>query len=350
MTGQLRIDLEVGPQHDGVDRVQLCLSITNTLPNDIDFSPNDNQKIVIQFGEPPLLGDFTKASECIDPQDFAFDIQTLTSTIDQSAIITTQSDSQDFEMAFKFNKRVEIEPDQSLSIGCIQNFDINCFCDSLYAIVDCSGIQHSEFFNGNIIISGEGSCPTLEFPPPDVVKENIDIFCEENRDNEISIGWHELADVKRYEVRINEGEWQDAGTNRSYSFSGVNTDGINEIDIRGITGCDPMPIGQIFCSATEPESKPLVYIPNAFSPNGDGIHDKLKITPQPGIIIKEMRIYERFGGLIYKSNITDNQGVIEWDVQNFNRRFGSQMFLCQVIVINNNDEEETIFGGVSMIK
>ncbi len=349
LSGQLRIELEIGAQHDGIDRVQLCFGITNTLPNDIDFSPNDNQKIVIQFGVPPSGGDFTVVNSCLDPQDFKFLIESLTSTIDLNAISTMRSDSQDFEMAFKFNQRVSIQPDKTLEIGCIDNFEIHCSCDNLIALVDCSGIQHTEFFNGNIIIAGAESCPEIEFPIPEKFEEEIEIFCQKSDDNGITVEWEELEDVNYYEVRINDEVWQKVDRSTLYTIEEIASTETQNVEVRAITGCEPMPYGMISCTF-ESEKEKLVYIPNAFSPNGDGINDELVISSQPGISIKELRIYERFGGLIYRATPADHQEVITWNVQGYNKKFGAQLFLCQVILIQKNREEEIVYGDVTMFK
>jgi gliding motility-associated-like protein len=53
-----------------------------------------------------------------------------------------------------------------------------------------------------------------------------------------------------------------------------------------------------------------VYIPNAFSPNEDGINDRFEIYPGAGIAeVLNFQVYNRWGGLVFEA--TD--GVTAWD-------------------------------------
>ena len=55
--------------------------------------------------------------------------------------------------------------------------------------------------------------------------------------------------------------------------------------------------------------KDLVYIPNIFSPNNDGVNDKFLVYTQYPEYFKSMTIYDRWGELIFSSkNINDG-----WD-------------------------------------
>lgn len=58
-----------------------------------------------------------------------------------------------------------------------------------------------------------------------------------------------------------------------------------------------------------------VYVPNAFSPNGDGINDKVTVFTNPGVeIIKSFQIYSRWGELVYKNtNFAPNELRHGWD-------------------------------------
>ncbi len=47
--------------------------------------------------------------------------------------------------------------------------------------------------------------------------------------------------------------------------------------------------------------EPMVFIPKAFSPNGDGINDRLMVEAS-GIEAYNIRIFNRWGGLIFESN------------------------------------------------
>lgn len=63
-----------------------------------------------------------------------------------------------------------------------------------------------------------------------------------------------------------------------------------------------------FCSATDlifikVDKTRHVYIPNAFSPNGDGINDRFELFGGTDVAeVLSLRIYDRFGGLIFETN------------------------------------------------
>ena len=43
------------------------------------------------------------------------------------------------------------------------------------------------------------------------------------------------------------------------------------------------------------------YIPNAFSPNGDGVNDQLELFPNVGVAgIAEFRVFDRWGALVWE--------------------------------------------------
>src|SRR5207342_2814945 len=67
------------------------------------------------------------------------------------------------------------------------------------------------------------------------------------------------------------------------------------------------------CGSTSDEVKVVVYdkviIPNAFSPNNDGINDTWFIEPLYLFPECKVEVYNRYGEVVYKSNGYDNP----WD-------------------------------------
>ena len=63
-----------------------------------------------------------------------------------------------------------------------------------------------------------------------------------------------------------------------------------------------------FCSGSE------VFIPNAFSPDGDGINDLLLVQGVGIKLIKSFRIFSRWGELVFeKSNFYPGDRSAGWD-------------------------------------
>jgi len=58
-----------------------------------------------------------------------------------------------------------------------------------------------------------------------------------------------------------------------------------------------------------------LYMPNAFSPNGDGVNDYFYfVSGFPSIEIKKMNVYDRWGGIVFSAeNLTSNIETSGWD-------------------------------------
>jgi len=80
--------------------------------------------------------------------------------------------------------------------------------------------------------------------------------------------------------------------------------------------------------------KPTLYIPSAFTPNGDGINDKFGVKAQ-GIKYFKMEIYNRWGELIFESENLDQL----WDGTYEGKAITStDVFVYQVKAIGKNNE------------
>ncbi|NCI47604.1 T9SS type B sorting domain-containing protein, partial [Sediminibacterium soli] len=78
-------------------------------------------------------------------------------------------------------------------------------------------------------------------------------------------------------------------------------------NIYGCTSSDTMRI-KTFCPTTE------IFIPNAFSPDGDGINDKLVVQGKGVKVIKSFRIYNRWGEMVFeKLNFYPGDANSGWD-------------------------------------
>lgn len=92
----------------------------------------------------------------------------------------------------------------------------------------------------------------------------------------------------------------------------------------------------------------FLYIPNAFSPNGDGVNETFNlyyVGSQP-IQIQKFQIFDRWGGLIFerKDIIIGNQ--VEWDGGNFPS--GTYVYSMVVEDIKGNVEE--IKGLINLVR
>ena len=96
-----------------------------------------------------------------------------------------------------------------------------------------------------------------------------------------------------------------------WSTSGVNADP----DQNGNPGDNDEPTS-ITLQSLRPEENETVFIPEGFSPNGDGINDLFVIQRVPVGVRVRMEVYNRWGNLVYRNedykndwNGTANQGI-----------------------------------------
>ena len=88
----------------------------------------------------------------------------------------------------------------------------------------------------------------------------------------------------------------------------------------------------------------LVYIPSAFSPNGDGVNDTYTLGFREQVLAIELfNIYDRYGGLIFSlSNVDPNQMGLGWD-GTFDRQeapTGVYVYVLRVIAIDGSTVTE----------
>jgi gliding motility-associated-like protein len=91
---------------------------------------------------------------------------------------------------------------------------------------------------------------------------------------------------------------------------------------------------------------PTFYIPNAFTPNGDGINDNFKPTYVGIQRLEYFRIYDRYGVLIYE---TSNMGKA-WDGFYKNTKQNTGNYVYVVKGIDKNGQEKILKGNVLLIR
>ena len=88
-----------------------------------------------------------------------------------------------------------------------------------------------------------------------------------------------------------------------------------------------------------------LYIPNAFSPDGDGINDFFKIWGQ-GITSIEIEIYNRWGQMVFKSFSLEEQ----WDGKFNSKDSPSGSYVYRVKTMDSGNMEFLESGTVSLIR
>jgi len=91
----------------------------------------------------------------------------------------------------------------------------------------------------------------------------------------------------------------------------------------------------------------LIYIPNAFSPDGDGLNDIFKPVTTGAVQI-QMYIYDRWGHLVYQNNNEE----IGWNGQSPNEDYfaPSGVYQYQIIITDNQSWNHEYTGSVRLLR
>ena len=88
------------------------------------------------------------------------------------------------------------------------------------------------------------------------------------------------------------------------------------------------------------ECLPDIYVPNAFSPNGDGINEEFRIFGKD-ISVQKIDIYDRWGGLIFESKNFDDS----WDGKVGNRLMLSGVYIYLIEYLDENNNQVRFLSG-----
>jgi gliding motility-associated-like protein len=95
-----------------------------------------------------------------------------------------------------------------------------------------------------------------------------------------------------------------------------------------------------------------VYVPNIFSPNGDGINDRLVISGGEDVaIIESLMIYDRWGDLVYSvKNILPDDPDAGWDGRSKGQNVNPGVFAYRMMVRFKDGRMENRYGDVTIIR
>lgn len=95
-----------------------------------------------------------------------------------------------------------------------------------------------------------------------------------------------------------------------------------------------------------------VFVPNVFSPNGDGNNDRLTVFSNDVVErIQFFRIYDRWGNVIYKSeNFDPNNENAGWDGKIAGSDAQSAVYTYHMVVLDYFGEESEFTGTITLVK
>jgi gliding motility-associated-like protein len=90
-----------------------------------------------------------------------------------------------------------------------------------------------------------------------------------------------------------------------------------------------------------------VFIPDAFSPNNDGLNDVFRVGNLGYYKLVNMNVYNRWGALIYHSGDGNNKG---WDGTFEGTKQDLGVYNYYIILMNPKGEQKTFKGNVTLIR
>jgi gliding motility-associated-like protein len=98
-------------------------------------------------------------------------------------------------------------------------------------------------------------------------------------------------------------------------------------------------------------SKDQVFIPNAFSPDGDGINDILMVRASGIATVKYFRVFNRWGEMVFEqSNFVPNNPLYGWNGKVKGVAGGPDVFVYTWEALCENGSLFSNKGNVSIIK
>ncbi len=129
----------------------------------------------------------------------------------------------------------------------------------------------------------------------------------------VTFSWNAVPGAVRYEVTLDNGATfiaPSTGPNgTSHTVINLQPNQLLKFGVRaiGASDCETSALGSVTCTTSNPQGN-NIFIPNLFSPNGDGVNDVLYVYGT-AIAQLEFRVYNQWGQLVFTSK-DQRQG---WD-------------------------------------
>ncbi len=161
----------------------------------------------------------------------------------------------------------------------------------------------------------------------------------------IRFRWNAVPNATGYEVTTNGGTTWSApssgATGLTHTISGLNPYQSVTIQVRALGGCNQA-VSTAVTATTYAEE---VYIPNSFTPNGDGNNDIIKVYAT-GIRSLKFMIFNQWGQKVYEGN--DPQGGWNGRFNGKDAPMGVYMYVATVVL--HNGAEVNKKGNINLIR
>jgi gliding motility-associated-like protein len=119
------------------------------------------------------------------------------------------------------------------------------------------------------------------------------------------------------------------------------------IRVSNAAGCTAQDQVKVLVTCTEAN----IFVPNTFSPNGDGMNDVFYIRGKGIFAIKSLKIFNRWGELVFdKRDVTPNDQSHGWNGMYKGALSSSDTYVYQLEVMCNNSQSLRYNGTISLIR
>ena len=100
------------------------------------------------------------------------------------------------------------------------------------------------------------------------------------------------------------------------------------------------------------DERPDIYVPNVFSPNGDGLNDGFTIFTGKAVqVIERMIVMDRWGALVFeRENFQPNDESLGWDGRRGDDQLNPGVFVFQAELILLDGRKTRISGDVTLVR
>jgi gliding motility-associated-like protein len=124
--------------------------------------------------------------------------------------------------------------------------------------------------------------------------------------------------------------------------------GLLRVQITNVFGCTESVTSQITVDNTF-----SVFVPNVFSPNGDGINDLITVFADAEQIkeVKSFEIYNRYGEMVFKrESFQPNDEYLGWNGTKSDVKLSNDTYLYSIILVLKNGGEFVKLGSFMLVR
>ncbi|MCC8408224.1 gliding motility-associated C-terminal domain-containing protein [Mucilaginibacter sp. UR6-1] len=169
----------------------------------------------------------------------------------------------------------------------------------------------------------------------------------ETNTSSVTISWTSITGAGGYQVSVDNGQtFTDAGNTTTYTVTGLQSGETISIVVRAIGTADcQTSSNSVLVKATARTPDNLIFVPNAFTPNGDGNNDILYVY---GSVIKSMtfNVYTQWGENIFRSNTQANG----WDGTYKGTRQPVGVYVYYLDIVTNDGQKIFKKGTITLLR